>query len=65
MGSTTLSPLEKLYDLQNLSIMDYFEKNKQDFTKNGNHFNVVLTQDENIYILTYIMIQAAIPDLSS
>lgn len=45
--------------------MEYFEKNRQSFTKNGSNFNVVLTQDENIYILTYIMIQAAIPDLSS
>lgn len=36
--------------------MDYFDKNRNDFKKNGSDFNVVLTQDENIYILTYIMI---------
>lgn len=45
--------------------MEYFEKNRHGFSKDGRDFNVVLTQDENIYILTYIMIQAAIPDLSS
>lgn len=45
--------------------MEYFEKNRSEFRKNGSDYNVVLTQDENIYILAYIMIQAAIPDLAS
>ena len=44
--------------------MDYFERYKKDFeVKKGK--NVVLTQDENIFILVFVMIQAKVPDMAS
>lgn len=64
MMSSSFSPLEKLYKLQTLNIMDYFEKNKRDFEVQRGK-NVVLTQDENIFILVFVMIQARIPDMAS
>jgi len=56
MTSTTNSPLEKLYKLQNLNIMDYFEKYKKDFMVGQKGKNFVLTCDENIFIMVFIII---------
>jgi hypothetical protein len=45
MASTVLSPLEKLYRLQFLNILDGFDG-----------FQSMLNLDDNIFILTYIII---------
>ena len=59
-SSLSMSPVDKLYKMQYLSISEFFEKNR------GKDENpLVLMSDENIHILTYIMIQARIPDLAS
>ena len=58
--SQDISPLDKLYKLQKLSIMNHFEINKAYYQG-----QVVLTQDEMISILSYIYIQSGIPDLVS
>ena len=68
--SSPIPPLDKLYKLQFLNIMDYFDKN-QDFLKSkhyestGKTLNIVLTMDENINGLTFIILQSMIPDLAS
>jgi len=59
-SASNLSPLEKLYSLQSLSIMDYFKTNLKHFGS-----DLVLTQDENIHILAFIIIQSSVPDLAS
>mmetsp|Transcript_17368 Transcript_17368/g.29210 ORF Transcript_17368/g.29210 Transcript_17368/m.29210 type:complete len:574 (+) Transcript_17368:90-1811(+) len=71
MLNPQLSPLDKLYQLQYLNITKFFERNKE-FFRLKNHasgsseeMQVVLTRDENILIMTYIMIQAGVPDLAS
>lgn len=43
MTSSSNSPLEKLYKLQNLNIMEYFDKYKKDFLVAQKGKNVVLT----------------------
>lgn len=65
MNSSNNTPLEKLYKLQTLNIMDYFDKFKKDFSVVQKGKNVVLTQDENIFILVFVMIQAKVPDMAS
>ena len=65
MTSSSNSPLEKLYKLQNLNIMEYFEKYRRDFAVVQKGKNFVLTQDENIFIMVFVMIQAKVPDMSS
>lgn len=54
MASTVLSPLEKLYRLQYLNFLDGYEG-----------ITCQLNLDDNIFILTYIIIQSGIPDLAS
>ena len=54
MSSSVLSPLEKLYRLQYLSILEGYD-NKL----------VTLNTSDNIFIMTYIIIQSGIPDLAS
>ena len=44
--------------------MEHFDKNKDFFSRDFSK-GLVLTQDENIHILTYIMIQSQVPDLNS
>lgn len=56
MTSSNNSPLEKLYKLQHLNIMEYFEKYKRDFASTQKGKNFVLTQDENIFIMVFVMI---------
>jgi len=56
MMSNQMSPLDKLYSLQFLSIMDGYDKADS---------NVLLNLDDNIHIMTYIIIQSGIPDLAS
>ena len=65
MSSAAFSPLEKLYKLQTLNIMEFFEKFKKDFGMAQQGKNFVLTQDENIFIHVFVMIQAKVPDLVS
>lgn len=43
MTSITYSPLEKLYKLQNISIMEYFDKFKKDFAMSQKGKSFVLT----------------------
>ena len=57
------TPLEKLSKLQTLSVMEFFEKHNKDFLFKGK--NMVLTQDENIFIMAFIIIHAKIPDMTS
>jgi hypothetical protein len=54
MTSTVLSPLEKLYRMQYLSILDGYDNQ-----------GVFLNTSDNIFIMTYIIIQSGIPDLAS
>ena len=56
MASTVLSPLEKLYRLQYLSILDGYQACES---------GVTLNTSDNIFIMTYIIIQSGIPDLAS
>ncbi len=57
MRSSSASPLDKLYKLQYLSIMEYFREN--------NFGEIALMTDENLQILVYIAIQSKVPDLVS
>lgn len=45
--------------------MEFFEKNKKDFSELSKGKNVVLTADENIFIHVFVIIQAKVPDLVS
>lgn len=56
MTSITISPLEKLYKLQSISIMEYFDKFKRDFSMAQKGKQFVLTQDEIIFIMVFVMI---------
>jgi len=60
VGSAHLSPLDKLYKLQFISISDQLTRHKDLMNKFG-----PLTRDEKQPILTYIMIQSGIPDIAS
>ena len=44
--------------------MDHFDKNREFFNRDFSK-GLVLAQDESIHILTFIMIQSSVPDLSS
>lgn len=60
MGSDSLSPLDRLYKLQFLPITEGLDKNKDFISKYGH-----LTRDEKAPIITYIILQAKVIDLSS
>ena len=60
MGSPNIPPLDKLYKLQYLSVMDHFQHHKDFVHKFG-----PLTTDEKLPIMTYIVIKSGIPDLAS
>lgn len=60
MGSSNLSPLDKLYKLQYLSVTDHFQNQREFFQRFG-----PLTRDEKLPIMQFIIIKAGIPDLVS
>ena len=63
MNSTKLRPLEKLYSLQDLDVMDHFEQYSDYFQKDGKQ--LVLTKDEMIPIISFVIIESRIPDLAT
>lgn len=63
MNSTKLSPLEKLYSLQDLDVMDHFVLYPEFYKKDGKQ--MVLTKDEMIPIISFVIIEARVPDLAT
>ena len=57
--SEKLSPLEKLFEMQSLSIMDHFEQHASYYG------DMILTRDEMISIMAYVIIHSGVPDAIS